>query len=148
MGASELSLEAISTFKLYISRHIRLDQTSKDFCNDLKLLGKRLCQLRPSMRPITNKVDLFLNSIPSCPNRNIDTLKKELLIIIDTIIQEAQNAKNKIQENAAKVLADLTCLLIHSYSSTLIHVLKNSNQKQFLSLSPVLYAKVSKPQKF
>ena len=122
-GASKLSLKALSILKLVVEKSRTFNP--EDFLHELISVGKQLAEARPSMSPIRNRVAHVIHELLQESRRDLDYLKSFTSHKVDEIVEKSKEASLKIPENAKKLIENRR-VITHSYSSTVIEILRKA----------------------
>ncbi|GAI32060.1 unnamed protein product, partial [marine sediment metagenome] len=127
-GASQLARQAAETLKVATERS-RADSV-EHFLLELKEVGERLMSARPAMAPIFNIITRLLKATSEksaemdlASIRNFTTSKS------DETIKESLQAITKIAQYGSELIDDGDRIMTHSYSSTVMAVLKEALSK-------------------
>jgi translation initiation factor 2B subunit (eIF-2B alpha/beta/delta family) len=118
-GARELALGCLD-FLLRICRSSTA-ATAAVLTGDIADAARRLRRVRPSMVIIDRTLRMLLDDIP--PLTNIDTARDELASVIERHRQALGQAVHQASTHLAEIVPEATCLMLHSYSSSIIHTL-------------------------
>jgi len=123
-GASELARQAISTLK------IAAEQSSAasvgEFLAEQREIGQALIATRPAMAPLYNLVSALLRAEDRCTENSLDTLRGFVLRQADKLVQDSLQAVESIAELGAGIISAKDKILTHSYSSTVVAMLKRA----------------------
>lgn len=122
-GASKLSLKALNILKLVVEKSRTFNP--EDFLHELISVGKQLAEVRPSMSPIRNRVAHVIHELLQQSRRDLDHLKSFTIHKVDEIVEKSKEASLKISENAKKLIENRR-VITHSYSSTVIEILRKA----------------------
>jgi len=127
-GASELARQAVTVLK--ITAECSRAETIAQFLWEQKTVGERLMSARPAMAPLFNIVMRLLNIITTrTRGLDLDSARRFTLATADNIIQDSLLAVARIARLAADLIADNDRIMTHSYSSTVVAVLKEAAAK-------------------
>ncbi|MFQ5710380.1 MAG: translation initiation factor eIF-2B [Candidatus Geothermarchaeales archaeon] len=121
-GATPLSLKAAETLRLAAERSRARD--AEGLQEELRDVGRRLVEARPSMAPIRNRVLHILKEV-SAGGGDLSLLKKLTALSVEALIEESRAIASKISESASRLTEGKT-VMTHSYSSTVSEALKRS----------------------
>ena len=124
-GASQLARQAVGVLKL-AAEHSQADSASEFFL-ELKAVGERLMSARPAMAPIFNIVGRFLGALSRLsPDETLDIVKSFALSRPDELAGASLQAVAQIVNYSSVLIADGDRIMTHSYSSTVVAVLKKA----------------------
>ncbi|UCB42367.1 MAG: translation initiation factor eIF-2B [Dehalococcoidales bacterium] len=127
-GAGELARQAVSVFKA-AAEYSQADDTPQ-FLNELSEVGQALILTRPSMAPIRNTVSRLLSVISERTTaRDVGSLRQFTISRVDEIISESLRAIAQIILHAREVMTDGDRIMTHSYSSTVVALLKEVSSR-------------------
>jgi translation initiation factor 2B subunit (eIF-2B alpha/beta/delta family) len=128
-GAGWLSRQAISTLNLAASESQA--QTIADFINEIKTVATELIEARPSIAPIANYANQFLNRViqQSRNENDLDSLKSSARTEGNELIKSSEQAVSKAVEYGSGIISDLDTVMTCSYSSTVCRVFELAKQK-------------------
>lgn len=127
-GASQLARQAVGVLKL-VAEHSQADSTS-EFLLELKAVGERLMSARPAMAPLFNIVGRFLGALSRLsPDETLDIVKSFALSRADELASASLQAVARIVNYGSELIADGDRIMTHSYSSTVVAVLKEAFAK-------------------
>ncbi len=121
-GATELARQALQIMKA-ASEH-SLAENTESFLSEMKAIGDSLVATHPAMAPIYNSVTRLLDSLPK--EKTPDSLKQFAVSKAAEMIAASERAVEAIAEYGANLISDGDVILTHSYSSTVIEVLKKA----------------------
>ena len=116
-GASELARLCLSGLAEY-ARTADI-QDAAEFKENLLALAHRLQQSRPTMAPITNLIDRWLQGVS---NSKPDGLRKSATDEAETLIALSREAVTKAARHAADLIGPDKTIITHSLSSTVVNV--------------------------
>ncbi len=127
-GASELARQAIAILKYTVEKS-RATSTG-ELTAELKSVSQELISARPAMAPVSNIVSRMLNII----NRNVSdndlsTLKQLALFTADKLADDSYKSTARIAEYGSSLIKNGFNIITHSYSSTIIAVLREAGRK-------------------
>jgi ribose 1,5-bisphosphate isomerase len=127
-GASQLARQAVGVLKL-AAEHSQADSAS-EFLLELKAVGERLMSARPAMAPLFNIVGRFLGALSRLsPDETLDIVKSFALSRADELAGASLQAVARIVNYSSELIADGDRIMTHSYSSTVVAVLKEAFAK-------------------
>ena len=127
-GASQLARQAVGVLKL-AAEHSQADSAS-EFLLELKTVGERLMSARPAMAPIFNIVSRFLGALSQLSvNVGLEAIKRLAISKADELANDSLQAIAQIVNHGAKLITDGDRIMTHSYSSTVMAVLKEAFAK-------------------
>jgi ribose 1,5-bisphosphate isomerase len=116
-GASELARLCLSGLAEYARTADTRD--SRDLRNRLFELAHRLQQSRPTMTPITNLIDRWLQGVS---DGKPDGLRQRALDQAEALIGRSRQAAAKAAKHAADLIGPSKTIITHSLSSTVVSV--------------------------
>ncbi|MFC2034228.1 translation initiation factor eIF-2B [Chloroflexota bacterium] len=126
-GASQLARQAIDVFKT-ATKHSQTKDTG-EFLLELQKLGQDLISTRPTMAPIFNIINRLLNSIEPAKEMNLDSAKQFTTLKINESINNSLDTIKQITQYCLTLINSGDKIMTHSYSSTVISVLKEASIK-------------------
>ncbi len=127
-GASQLARQAVGVLKL-AAEHSQTDSTG-EFLLEQKAIGERLMSARPAMAPVFNIVSRFLGAVSQVsPDGGLDSIKSFALSEADELASGSLQAVAQIVNYGSELITDGDRIMTHSYSSTVIAVLKEAFAK-------------------
>jgi len=127
-GASQLARQAVNVLKI-AAEHSRADSVEQ-FLLEQKEVGERLMSVRPAMAPIFNMVTRFLSAVSEkATQMGLDSVKRFTISEADEVIRDSLQAVAQIAKHGAELIADGDKIMTHSYSSTVVEVLKEAFTK-------------------
>ena len=122
-GASELARQAVKVLKVAAERSQA--GNTREFLLEQKEVGKSLISARPSMAPISNIVSRLLReTIGKNRGRDLDSIRQLTISRADELVSDSLNAVAQIARYASRLISDGDKIMTHSYSSTVIAVVK------------------------
>lgn len=122
-GASQLARQAINVLKLAVE-HSQADSID-EFLLEQKAIGERLMSARPAMAPLFNIVSGLLKAISEkSAEIELDLVKRLTISKADEVVNGSLQAIAQIAEYGSELIADGDKIMTHSYSSTVMAVLK------------------------
>jgi len=127
-GASQLARQAVSVLKL-AAEHSRADSTG-EFLLEQKAIGERLMSARPAMAPVFNIVSRFLGTVSEVSVEvSLASIKSLVISKADELASDSLQAVAPITQFGSELIADDDRIMTHSYSSTVMAVLKEAFTK-------------------
>ena len=127
-GASQLARQAVGVLKL-AAEHSQTDSTG-EFLLEQKAIGERLMSARPAMAPVFNIVSRFLGAVSQVsPDEGLDSIKGLVISKADELASDSLQAVAQIVNYGSELITDGDRIMTHSYSSTVIVVLKEAFAK-------------------
>ena len=127
-GASQLARQAMSVLKI-AAEHSQTDSVEQ-FLLEQKEIGERLMSARPAMAPVFNIVSRFLDTISGKAKQiNLDSIKRLAISKADELASDSLQAIAQIVNYGSQLIADGDRIMTHSYSSTVMAVLKEAFDK-------------------
>ena len=119
-GGSHFGRSAAWAFKLAVQQ-----EELNDF-NALKArfedVSKQMLELKPTMATIHNSCDIVFSLLDE--NKDLSSLKEEIVKVCDRIIEQSFVAVEKVAEYGANLIKEGDTVLMHSYSSTLMGIFR------------------------
>ncbi len=127
-GASQLARQAAGVLKM-AAEHSRTD-SSDEFWLELKEVGHELMSIRPAMAPVFNIISRLLKAISKkSMEMDLDSVRHLVISKTDEVIKESLQAVAQIAEYGSELITDGDKVMTHSYSSTVVAVLKKTFTK-------------------
>jgi len=127
-GASQLARQAVKVLKV-AAEHSRADSVEQ-FLLELNRVGERLMAARPAMAPIFNIVSRFLEAVSEVStDAGLDSIKSLAISKAGELANDSLQAIAQIVNHGAKLITDSDRIMTHSYSSTVMAVLKEAFAK-------------------
>jgi len=127
-GASQLARQAAGVLKT-AAEHSQVDSVEQ-FLQEQKAVGERLMSARPAMAPVFNIVNGLLNTIAGkATEMELDSIRRFTMSRADEVIEGSLEAIAQIARYGSKLIADGDRIMTHSYSSTVVAVLKEAFTK-------------------
>ncbi len=124
-GASQLARQAVNVLKV-AAEHSQADSVTQ-FLGELGEVGERLMLARPAMAPIFNIVSRFLDAVSQVSmDMGLDEAKSLALSQADGLTKASLQATARIAGYGSELIADGDRIMTHSYSSTVVAVLKEA----------------------
>ena len=128
-GASQLARQAAKVLKIAAERS-RAD-SGEHFLLELKEVGERLMSARPAMAPIFNIVSHLLEVIAEKSTEiDLASIRNFATAKADEVIKESLQAITQIAPYGSELIDDGDRIMTHSYSSTVMAVLKETLNKR------------------
>lgn len=127
-GASQLARQAVKVLKV-AAEHSRADNVEQ-FLLELNGVGERLMVARPAMAPVFNIVSRFLSTLSRVSaDVGLEAIKSLAISKADELANDSLQAVARIVNHGAKLITDGDRIMTHSYSSTVMAVLKEAFAK-------------------
>lgn len=127
-GASELARQAVAVLKRAVALSHAV--TAEGFLLQQQEIAQRLMSARPAMAPLFNIVSRLLNRVHlEAEGLDLDSVKRLTLSRADEIIQESLQAVARIAHSGSQLINSGDRIMTHSYSSTVVAVLKEAFHK-------------------
>ena len=127
-GASQLARQAVSVLKLAAERSQA--DSADEFLLEQKAIGERLMLARPAMAPVFNIVSRFLGAVSQVSSdEGLDSIKSLAISKADELATDSLQAIAQIAQFGSELIADDDRIMTHSYSSTVMAVLKEAFTK-------------------
>jgi translation initiation factor eIF-2B subunit delta len=124
-GASQLARQAVGVLKVAVERS-QADSVAQ-FLGELREVGEELMSARPAMAPIFNIVSRFLSAMSQVPiDQSLDAVRSLAFSQADELTRASLQATAKISGYGSWLIADGDRIMTHSYSSTVVAVLKEA----------------------
>ncbi len=122
-GASQLARQAANVLKV-AAEQSQVDNTEQ-FLLEQKEIGEKLMSTRPAMAPIFNMVNGLLKAMSEkSAEIELDLVKRLTISKADEVVNGSLQAIAQIAEYGSELIADGDKIMTHSYSSTVVAVLK------------------------
>ncbi len=124
-GASQLARQAVNVLKVAAQKS-RAD-SARQFLEEQKEIGWHLMRARPAMAPVSSMVNILIDAIVR-KDAGIDLARIRLFTVsrADKLLQDSLKAVARIAECGVKQIADGDIIVTHSYSSTVVAMLKRA----------------------
>jgi translation initiation factor 2B subunit (eIF-2B alpha/beta/delta family) len=119
-GASELARQCLSGLAEY-ARTANI-QDARDLKNRLLELAQRLQQSRPTMAPITNLINRWLQALQAASDGKGDVLRAQAAEQAEALIEQSKQAVATAARRAADLIGPDKTIITHSLSSTVVSV--------------------------
>ena len=127
-GASQLARQAVKVLKVAAERS-HADSVDQ-FLLEQKEIGGRLMLVRPAMAPVFNIVSRLLGTIAGkSTEMDLDSIRRLTISKSDEVVTHSLQAIAQIAEYGSGLIADSDRIMTHSYSSTVVAVLKRAFTK-------------------
>jgi len=124
-GASELARQAAGVLKVAAEQSQATG--TEEFCRGQKEIGERLMSARPAMAPVFNLVSRWLDAVAEKAQVvNLDSLRRFAVGRAEESIRDSLEAVARIARFGAELVAAGDRIMAHSYSSTVVAVLKEA----------------------
>ncbi len=129
-GAGMLARQAISILNLAVNESQA--QTTAEFAEEMQTVAAELVKARPSITPIANYTNLFVQQITlrAQSEKNLASLKSSAKARGNELLKSSVKAVSKAVEYGCGIIADLDTVITCSYSSTVCKVLELSRQRE------------------
>lgn len=122
-GASQLARQAVEVLKSAAEQSQAV--SVKEFLLEQKEIGQKLMSARPAMAPLFNVVNSLLKAVSEKSTEiELDLLKRFTISKADEVFNGSLQAITQIAEYGSKLIAEGDKIMTHSYSSTVMAVLK------------------------
>jgi len=128
-GASQLARQAAIVLKVAAER----SQTSSvdGFLLEQKEIGERLMSARPAMAPVFNIVGRLLEAVSEkAAGMDLDSIRQLTISEADELVNGSLQAIAQVAGYGCELIADGDRVMTHSYSSTVVAVLKEAFNKR------------------
>ena len=128
-GASQLARQAANVLKVAAEQ----SQTSsvEHFLLEQKEIGGSLMLARPAMAPVFNIVSRLLKAVSEkAAEMDLELVKQLTISKADELVNGSLQAIAKVAEYGCKLISDGDRIMTHSYSSTVVAVLKEGFNKR------------------
>jgi len=127
-GASQLARQAVEVLK------ITAERSQADNLNEFQLeqreVGERLMSARPAMAPVFNIVARLLKAISQkSVEMDLPSIRRFTISRADEVIGKSRQAIAQIAQYGSELIAVGDRIMTHSYSSTVVAVLKEAFTK-------------------
>jgi len=128
-GASQLARQAVKVLKIAAERSHA--DSIEQFMAEQKAVGKRLMTARPAMAPVFNIVSRFLGAVSEKTGEvDLDSARRFTISKADELVNDSLQAIAQIASIGSGLIADGDRIMTHSYSSTVVEVLKEAFNKR------------------
>jgi len=127
-GASQLARQAVEILKVTAERS-RVGSVEQ-FVQEQREVGERLMSARPAMAPVFNIIARLLKAISEkSAGMGLDSARRFTMAKADEAIKESLQAIAQVAKLSSELIADGDRVMTHSYSSTVVAVLKEAFTK-------------------
>jgi eIF-2B alpha/beta/delta-like uncharacterized protein len=127
-GASQLARQAVMVLRKAAERS-QAGSVSQ-FLREQKEIGERLMSARPAMAPVSNIVSRVLKAISEkSVGMELASIRQLIVTEADEAVSDSLQAINHIAQYGSELINDSDRIMTHSYSSTVIEVLKVAHSK-------------------
>jgi len=127
-GASQLARQAAEVLKITAERSQA--DSADEFWLEQRKVGERLMSARPAMAPVFNIVARLLKAISEkSVEMDLPSVRRFAISRADEIIAESRQAIAQIAQYGSELIAGGDRIMTHSYSSTVVAVLKEAFTK-------------------
>jgi len=127
-GASQLARQAVGVLKVAAERS-QADSVGQ-FLQEQKEAGERLRSARPAMAPLFNIVNRLLSFVSAkATGMDLSSIRRLTIDKADDIIKDSLQAIAQIAKYGSELIAGGDIIMTHSYSSTVVEVLKEAFTK-------------------
>ena len=122
-GASQLARQAVKVLR--VAAECSQTESDKEFLLEQREIGNKLMSARPAMAPIFNIVSRLLNVITEqAEGMDLDSIKRLAISTADEAVNGSLQAIAQIAQFGSELIADGDKIMTHSYSSTVMALLK------------------------
>lgn len=118
-GASHLARRAALVLKA-AAEHSRAESVD-GFLHEQKAVGEMLMTVRPAMAPVSNIVRRVLIEVSG---GDLESVKRSTILAVEREVNDSLKALQRIAEFGSSLIAAGDKVLTHSYSSTVVSVLR------------------------
>ncbi|HEX74084.1 MAG TPA: S-methyl-5-thioribose-1-phosphate isomerase [Dehalococcoidia bacterium] len=127
-GASQLARQAVSVLKV-AAEHSQA-YSVEQFLQEQKEVGERLMSARPAMAPLFNIVNRLLSIVSAkAIGMDLHSISRLTIDKADEVIKYSIQAIAQITKYGSELIAGGDIIMTHSYSSTVVEVLKDAFTK-------------------
>ena len=124
-GASELARQAVTVLRV-AAEHSQAE-SARAFLREQQAIGQRLISARPTMAPIFNLVNPLLKAINiETEGRSLESTRQLTIATVDEVVSNSIQAVAQIARYGSRLITDGDRIMTHSYSSTVVAVLKEA----------------------
>jgi len=128
-GASQLAKQAVKVLKIAAERSHA--DSIEQFLAEQKTVGERLMTARPAMAPVFNIVNRFLGAVSEKPREmDLDSARRFTISKADKLVNDSLQSIAQIAQLGSELIANGDRIMTHSYSSTVVEVLKEAFNKR------------------
>ena len=124
-GASQLARQAANVLKVAAER----SQASSvnEFLLEQKGIGERLLSAHPAMAPVFNIVSRLVEAVSEkATEMSLDSIRQLTISEADELVNGSLQAVAQVAEYGGELITDGDRIMTHSYSSTVVAVLKEA----------------------
>ncbi|MDI6815545.1 MAG: S-methyl-5-thioribose-1-phosphate isomerase [Dehalococcoidales bacterium] len=122
-GASQLARQAVNVLKVAAQRSQA--ESTEEFLLEQKEIGGRLMSARPAMVPLFNSINHLLGTMSEkAAEMDLGSIRRLAISEADKVVRDSLQAIAQIAEHGSGLIADGDKIMTHSYSSTVMAVLK------------------------
>ena len=122
-GASQLARQAVKVLR--IAAEYSQAESVDQFLLEQREVGRELMAARPAMAPLFNTVSRLLNALSEKATKmELDSVRNFTIYKADEAVNDSLQAIARIAQYGSELIADGDRIITHSYSSTVIEVLK------------------------
>jgi len=124
-GASQLARRAVNVLKV-AAEHSQADSAG-ELLLGLRVVGEKLMSARPAMAPVSNIANRFLGAVSQVSvDVGLDEVKRLAISKAGELASDSLQAIAQIMKYGSGLIADGDRIMTHSYSSTVMAVLKEA----------------------
>ena len=128
-GASQLARQAVKVLKITAEHSQTV--SADEFLSELREVGERLMSARPAMAPVFNIINCLLDAVSEkADEMDLDSVKHLTVFKADELVSGSLQAIARVAEYGCGLIADGDRVMTHSYSSTVVAVLKEAFDKR------------------
>ena len=128
-GASQLARQAAKVLRAAAERSQA--ESVNQFLLEQREVGQQLMSARPAMAPVFNIISHLLNAISEkATEMGLDSIRRFAIYRADEAINNSLQAIAQIVKYGSELITDGDIIMTHSYSSTVIEVLKAASTKR------------------
>ena len=125
-GAGQLARQALEVLRTAAERSQA--ESTQSFVMEQNEIGLRLISIRPAMTPIYNMVSRMLGAITSTAI-DLDSIRQLTISRAAELMSGSLEALALIARHGSELIADNERIMTHSYSSTVVAVLKEAGTR-------------------
>lgn len=127
-GASQLARQAVQVLKA-VAEHSQAKNVEW-FLAEQRLVGNELMSARPAMAPVYKIVSRLLRAVSAkSAEMELDTIRQLTITKADEAFNDSIQAVAQIAKHGSELITDSDRIISHSYSSTVIEMLKVAHAK-------------------
>jgi ribose 1,5-bisphosphate isomerase len=127
-GASQLARQAVQVLKT-AAEHSQAESVAQ-FLAEQRLVGNELMSARPAMAPVYNIVSRLLRAVSEkSAEMEVATVRQLTITKADEASNDSIQAIARIAEHGSELITDSDRIITHSYSSTVMEMLKVAHAK-------------------